>query len=112
MVKEYVEKCSICQQNKVDLVSPAGLLQPLPRPDRIWDDLTMDFIEKLPSSNGVDTVMVVVDRLSKYVHFIPLKHPFSAKDVAAVFIKEVVHLHGFPIETIFVSHFWNELFRM
>lgn len=117
-VKKYVEKCVTCQVNKSESVAPTGLLQPLPRPDKIWEDVSMDFIEGLPVSQGVDTIVVVVDRLSKYAHFISLKHPFSAKIVAAAFIKEIVRLHGFPrsivsdCDKIFVSHFWNEIFRI
>lgn len=55
----------------------------------------MDFIEGLPKLAGYDTILVVVDRLSKYGHFIPVSHPFSAKTIAAVFVKEIVRLHGF-----------------
>lgn len=98
--------------------TPYGLLQPLPVPDQIWEDLSMDFIMGLPCSKGYDAIFVVVDRLSKYVHFILLKHPYSAKSLAVVFIKEVVHLHGLPKsiisdrDPIFVSLFWKELFKL
>nr|CAD1832617.1 unnamed protein product [Ananas comosus var. bracteatus] len=78
----------------------------------------MDFIESLPKSEGKDTILVVVDRLMKYAHFLPLRHPFSAIDVAKAFMGIVYKLHGclesivFDRDKVFTSHFWRELFGL
>ncbi|GAU37038.1 hypothetical protein TSUD_207440 [Trifolium subterraneum] len=117
-VRDFVQACDICQRQKHANTSPGGLLQPLPIPNAIWDELSMDFITGLPKSKGFEAVLVVVDRLSKYSHFILLKHPYTAKSVAELFVKEVVRLHGIPSSIIsdrdplFVSHFWRELFKL
>ena len=95
-VKELVARCDTCQKVKSDPRAPMGLLQPLPIPARIWEDLSIDFVEGLPTSRGFEAILVVVDRLSKVTHFIPLCHPFMASSVAKIFIENVVKLHGIP----------------
>ncbi|KAE9602910.1 putative nucleotidyltransferase, Ribonuclease H [Lupinus albus] len=118
MVQDFVKKCDICQRQKYIATSPAGLLQPLPIPDRIWEDISLDFITGLPKSKGFEAIFVVVDRLSKYSHFLPLKHPYTARTVVEVFAKEIVRLHGIPQsivsdrDPLFMSLFWKELFRL
>ncbi|KAA0060678.1 putative retroelement pol polyprotein [Cucumis melo var. makuwa] len=117
-VKKHSEACVTCQRNKSLALSPAGLLVPLDIPHQIWSDISMDFIDGLPKAKGWDVILVVVDRLSKYSHFLALKHPYTAKTVAESFVKEIVRLHGFPTsivsdrDKVFLSHFWNELFKM
>lgn len=95
-VREYVSKCATCQQTKAETLKPAGLLQPLPISCQVWDDITLDFIEDLPCSQGKNAILVVVDRLSKSAHFMALSHLYSAKIVAEKFIEGVVKLYGMP----------------
>ncbi|PHT50694.1 hypothetical protein CQW23_10441 [Capsicum baccatum] len=104
--------------NRPNTKCPAGLLQPLPIPDRIWEDISLDFIIGLLKFGDYDTILVVVDHPSKYFHFIPLSHPYIVKTVAIVFCKEIVHPHGIlrsilsDWDAIFLSSFWQELFRL
>lgn len=111
-----VKTCGICMQAKPDRSKYPGLLQPLPVPDGAWQIITMDFIEGLPKSGQFNYILVVVDKFSKYSHFFPLCHPFSAIDVAQSFMVNVYKLHGLPKfiisdrDKIFTSHFWEQLF--
>lgn len=89
-IAEFVQKCEICQNKKYQALKPTGLLQSIPVPDLIWEELTINFIGGLPMSKCKDTT----NYLRKHIFF-PC-HLYSAKDVAQIFITEVVRLHGFP----------------
>ncbi|KAJ0578410.1 putative nucleotidyltransferase, Ribonuclease H [Helianthus annuus] len=113
-VRNFIRQCTICQKAKYETVATPGLLQPLPIPNHVFSDISMDFIGGLPKSQGKDSIFVVVDRLTKYSHFMALTHPYSAAQVAQVFLDQVYKLHGWPDtivsdrDPIFVSQFWKE----
>lgn len=117
-IQTYIMSCQVCQRCKYDTTASPGLLHPLPIPDTIWTDLSMDFIDGLPDSFGKSVIMVVVDRLSKTLHFIALSHPYSALTVAQAFLDNVYKLHGCPqsivsdSDKVFLSTFWQELFTL
>jgi IS30 family transposase len=106
----------VCQISKTEHVSYPGLLQPLPIPDQKWSDISLDFVEGLPKSRGKDVILVVVDRLTKYAHFLPLSHPFSTLQVSKIFMDNIHKLHGMPRvivsdrDRIFTSKLWQEIF--
>lgn len=119
-VRDFVNSCMVCQRSKVKNVKPAGLLHPLSIPTRRWDDLSLDFITHLPTSpdTGNDTILVVVDRLSKGCHLIPCHNSITAAGTAELFLKEVHRLHGLPRSLVsdrdprFTSEFWQRLMAM
>ncbi|XP_055960653.1 transposon Tf2-1 polyprotein [Mercurialis annua] len=117
-IQDFIKSCGVCQKNKTEALQPAGLLQPLPVPSQVWSDISMDFIDALPPSSGKSVLFVVVDRFSKYAHFIPMSHPYSAVSVARIFFDNIYKLHGLPEtivsdrDVIFTSAFWTELFKL
>lgn len=117
-VVNYVQNCEVCKQTKSENNLYPGLLQPLEVPQGAWTHLSMDFIEGLPKSEGKNVILVVVDRFSKYGHFIPLSHPYTATSIAKLFLDNIVKLHGQPSsivsdrDPIFTSVFWKELFKL
>jgi len=81
-VREFVKSCTTWQRNKTEHLHPAGLLQPLDVPHSVWADIAMDFVEGFPRISGKSVVLTVIDRFSKYAHFIALGHPYTAISVA------------------------------
>jgi transposase InsO family protein len=117
-VQQFVAGCQVCQQAKPEHVKLPGLLQPLRVPDGAWKVVCMDFIEGLPLSRNHNCILVVIDKFTKYSHFIPLRHPFTASTVATAFLNTVYKLHGLPQmiisdrDRIFTSRLWQELFKL
>jgi hypothetical protein len=91
-----ITQSEVCQRNKTKTLAPVGLLKPFPIPFQVWDDISLDFIEGLPSSHDKDSFLVVVDRLNKYAYFNVLSHPFSANIVAKQFVEHIIELHDMP----------------
>lgn len=117
-VREFVRECDICARNKAENVAYPGLLQSLSTPNKVWEEISMDFIDGLPSSKGFTTIWVMVDRLSKFAYFIPLAHPYTAQKLAQIYTREVYKIHGLPKvilsdrDPAFTSIFWRELFKV
>jgi hypothetical protein len=96
-ITEYVAVCDSCQRIKAEHQRPAGLLQPLQIPQWKWDEIGMDFIVGLPRTRtGYDSIWVVVDRLTKAVHFIPVKTTYNSVVLAELYMARIVCLHGVP----------------
>lgn len=117
-VEEYVKKCDVCQKSKYDHFAYPGLLQPLQIPSVAWSSISIDFVEGLPKSKGKEVIQVVFDRITKYAHFIALSHPYSALDIAHLFMEHIFKLHGMPVDIVsdrdpvFTSKLWQEIFAI
>lgn len=120
-VTNYIKQCLKCQQNKAERHAKYGHIQFIDPPDKPWDEITMDFITKLPGSvdeptgNRYDSIFVVVDRLTKYTHFIPYNEDFTVQSLAKIFVDRIIRYHGIPKSIIsdrdklFTSAFWKTL---
>jgi hypothetical protein len=100
-IDDYLAKCLEFQQVKAEHRHPIGFLHPLPIPKWKWETISMDFIKGLPKSTKQnDTIMVVVEKLSKDAHIIPVKSTCKAIDISNIFMKKIFKLHGMPKEII------------
>ena len=111
----YVERCLTCRKVKAEHQRPHGKMQPLDIPLWKWEDTTMDFISKLPrTARGVDSIWVIVDRLTKSTYFIPIQESISAEKLADIYIREIVARHEVSVSVIsdrdvrFTSRFWKK----
>lgn len=117
-VETYVRTCLVCQQDKIEQRQPGGLLEPLPTPKEPWESVSMDFITCLPKSEGCGSIIVVVDRFTKYGTFIAAPPDVTAVDTAKLFFKNVVKYWGIPHVIVsdrdprFTGRFWTELFKI
>ncbi|GKC76283.1 putative reverse transcriptase domain-containing protein [Tanacetum coccineum] len=115
-IATYVSKCLTCSKVKDEHQKPSSLLVQPEIPQWKWENITMDFITKLPkTSSGYDTIWVIVDRLTKSPHFFPMKETDSMERLTRLYLKEVVSRHGVPVSIIsdrdgrFTSYFWQSL---
>jgi len=115
-IAKYVSECDICRRVKASHLKPAGTLQPLSIPEWKWEDISMDFIVGLPrTQKGYDSIWVVVDRLTKSAHFIPVNTCYPTRRYAQLYIERILCLHGIPKTIIsdrgsqFIARFWEQL---
>jgi len=116
-VEHFIKRCSTCQLAN-DHIRPQGLYTPLSVPQGPWEHVSLDFITGLPrTQRHKDSIMVVVDRFSKMAHFVACHTTFDASQVANLYFKEIVRLHGIPRSMVsdhdkkFLSRFWLTLWR-
>ncbi|GJX00677.1 putative reverse transcriptase domain-containing protein [Tanacetum coccineum] len=115
-IAKYVSRCLTCLKVKTEYQRPSGLLQQPEIPIWKWEGITMDFVTKLPrTSNGHDTIWVIVDRLTKSAHFLPMREDYKMERLARLYLNEIVARHGVPISIIsyrnsrFTSRFWQSM---
>nr|GEY93749.1 putative reverse transcriptase domain-containing protein [Tanacetum cinerariifolium] len=115
-IATYVSKCWTCAKVKTEHQKPSGLLVQPKIPEWKWDNIIMDFVTKLPkSSQGYDTIWVIVDQLTKSAIFTPIRETDPMDKLARIYLKEVVTRHGIPVSIIsdrdprFASNFWRSL---
>jgi hypothetical protein len=115
-IAKYVSECNRCQRIKASHLKVSGTLQPLPIPSWKWEDISMDFIIGLPNiSQKHDSIWVIIDRLTKVAHFLPVHTTYTAKKYAKVYLDQIIHLHGVPKTIIsdrgaqFIARFWEQL---
>ena len=117
-VQAYVKSCLVYQMDKTERKKATGLLQPLPIPERPWENISMDFITGFPKVRDFKSVFVVVDRFSKYVVFIPAPDVCPVEKAAKLFFNNVVKHFGLPRDIVsdrdtrFTGRFWVELFKL
>jgi hypothetical protein len=118
-VEEYISTCASCISIKSRNSNLSGLLHSIPPPHQRWDQVSIDLITCLPrTKNGYDAILVVVDKLSKMIHLIPITTTITAPQLAALFFREIIRHHGIPTSIIsdrdprFTSSFWNELWKL
>ena len=115
-IVDFIAKCSNCQQVKYEQQRPVGTLQRMLIPEWKWERIAMDFVVGPPKTMGkYDSIWVIVDRLTKSAHFIPVKVTYNAEKLAKLYISEIVRLDGVPLSIIsdrgtqFTSMFWKTL---
>ena len=99
-IKEYISSCDPCQKIKHNRGAATGFLQPLEIPAKPFEDISLDLITGLPKANGKDAILVVVDKLTKYVQFIVTTTEVTALQTAELLLKHVVKYFGLPTRII------------
>ena len=113
-IAEWVSRCDTCQRVKAEHQRPSGLLQPLEIPEWKWEHIAMDFVVGLPRTKANhDAIWIIIDRLTKSAHFLPINEKFSLERLVQLYLKEIVVRHGVPVSIVsdrdprFTSRFWR-----